>query len=94
MSNNNTIILDETDNVASFECACVLYMRGYTEPSDCDHYNIMTRARTKLVVIDYDIKDNKPLLTEDVILTQWEEKDGVFQKLFYPSLDAAPSLDM
>ena len=77
------LILDVYDNVASFEWDVVVYL--YAGVSDgagsCMHYNTMSRARTKLVVVDFDCNQRPPLITDEVVMTLWEERRGVFHRL-------------
>jgi len=80
ITNNNTIICDHSRNVPSFESPVVVYVRAGTT-SECDHYNCMSRARSKLIVLDIDKDQRPPLLTEEVILMEWEERGGSFHKL-------------
>ena len=81
-SNKDTVILDWYKHVASFECACVIMLMCN---DDLDHewiYNIATRARTRLLIVDYNWGNYVPILTEDdVIMTRWEERNGIFYQI-------------
>ena len=74
--------MDVYDNVASFECALLVYVCGNTNTSGSDNYNAMSRARTKLVIIDIDEDNRPPLLNDDVIICKWKgDENGTFQEL-------------
>ena len=75
-------IFDELQNTASFETPVAFYVRAVGRVRDCSPYNIMTRARTSLSVIDVNKRKEPPLpLTDDVVLTRWGESGGTYQRL-------------
>ena len=81
-SDDDFIVFDKYSNVESFESAAVVYMcGGGVGGGTHSHYNTTTRARTKLVIIDSNLYNNPPFLQDEVLLTRWEEKGGLFQKL-------------
>ena len=83
VSGDDLVIFDKYDNIVSFECAVVVYLRydSVVGTIEHTHYNVMTRARTKLVVIDLNTLNQPPLLDEEILLTRWDEKsDGSFHK--------------
>ena len=83
VSGDDVIICDETKNVPSFECAVVVYLCGGYGSDGLvhNHYNITTRARTKLVVIDVNRHNQPQLFNDGVVLTSWAGFFGTFQKL-------------
>ena len=77
------VIVDEVDNVMSFESACVIYVR---EKNSWGHvgtnhfYNLCSRARTCLCVIDV-VVDKPPFVTSNVNFVQWKvDKNNKFQR--------------
>ena len=87
---DDLIVFDNVRNVASFESAAVVYLctgvRGFTYYP----YNITTRARVKLVIIDGNWRNQPPFLQDEVLLTRWEERGGLFQKIPPPQQPPPP----
>ena len=79
-NNTNDIVVDEFNNVASFECPMVVaVVSGDGSGKAFDHYNMWSRARTKLVVIDVDFSITKSV---DIDFITWvKNQDNTFQKL-------------
>ena len=81
LSDDDVIIYDELEHVASFECAVVVYLCGAVGVGAHNHYNITTRARTQLVLIDVNMFNDPPILKDEVVSISWEERGGRFHKL-------------
>ena len=61
-SDDDFIVLDIDLNIASFESVAIVYLCGGDQGDTYSHYNITTRARTKLVIIDYNEFNTPPFL--------------------------------
>ena len=79
-NNTNDVVVDVFDNIASFECPMVVaVVSGDGSGKAFDHYNMWSRARTKLVVIDIHSKITK---SEDIDRITWvNNTDNTFRKL-------------
>ena len=73
IKNNNIsdVVFDNMCNTSSFEFTCVLYLRTTSPGSTCQLYNLFTRARSKLVVIDSNVR-YPPMTVPSVHLTTWD----------------------
>ena len=69
MTNKNNVM--DTDEDASFEYACGVYVIGINSTGLCEHYNLMSCARTGLVIVCVNEYLDPPLLTDDIGLTDW-----------------------
>ena len=72
--NNDHVIVDELDHVMSFECPIVVYVREWHTTHNNDFFNITSRARTRLHIIDIDV-NTPPIITTDVNIVEWYVKD-------------------
>ena len=74
---NYGIVMDVMKNVMSYETMCVIYVKS----AHGNEYNIVTRARVILVIIDI-VTDDPPLDEFDTVmdLTQWIDDGNDFAK--------------
>ena len=77
-SNEEDVIVDVVDNIMSFETTYVIYVR--TDDSYYPYnYNLFSRARTKLTIVD--IKTSQPPLTHTSMdLITWKAQNNTFIK--------------
>ena len=80
VNNNSTdIVVDHKGNIQSFECAVVVVVRYGSVASEVI-YNLISRARTKCVVVDVFTRD-PPLQLQRVDVMEWRENNGGFVRV-------------
>ena len=76
-----TLVFDCYSNAMSFEVACVVFLCQMS--SMVPYYGsfvVASRARARLVFIDYDVTSPPfPFIDNSITLASWEENQGVFE---------------
>ena len=66
--------MDDISNVMSFESMCVIY----TKTSNGYEYNMVTRARVLLTILDL-VTDSPPLRLKNMDLLKWKHDGSKFK---------------
>ena len=69
--NVDNIVFDNVYKAMSFETLCVLYVRYQSNVGKREIYSLITRAKSRLVIIDADVFQ-PPLTTDNVHLLTWD----------------------